>query len=325
MIPDKLRPGDEVQVVSPARSLAVVSPELRQIALQNLSALRLNVSFGKHAEEVDSFNSSPIASRVDDLHAAFADRNVHAILTTLGGFNSNQLLEYLDYDLIQANPKILCGYSDITALACAIYARTGMVTYSGPHFSTLGMRQGLDYTLHYFQACLMHAEPFDVQPSLAWSDDAWYKNQDERHFEPNTGYQTIQEGQAEGRLVGGNLCTLNLLQGTRFMPSLRDCLLFVEDDEESQAQHFDRDLQSLLQQCDLSGLRGLIIGRFQRASHIDPKILAEIVRAKRELAGVPIIAQADFGHTTPHLTLPVGGIARLDARGEQVYWRILTH
>ncbi len=325
MIPDKLHPGDSVRVVSPARSLAVVSPDLRQVALQNLAALRLNVTFSQHVEEEDGFHSSSIESRVEDLHAAFADPNVHAILTTLGGFNSNQLLAYLDYDLIRANPKILCGYSDITALACAIHACTGLVTYSGPHFSTLGMRQGLDYTLHHFQACLMHAEPFEVLPSLAWSDDAWYKDQEQRRFEPNPGYQVIQEGQGEGRLVGGNLCTLNLLQGTRFMPSLRDCLLFVEDDEESQPQHFDRDLQSLLHQSDLSGLRGLIIGRFQRASHMQPETLVEIVRTKRELAGIPIIAQADFGHTTPHLTLPIGGTARLEAGTGEVHWRILTH
>jgi muramoyltetrapeptide carboxypeptidase LdcA involved in peptidoglycan recycling len=80
--------------------------------------------------------SSSIASRVEDIHAAFSDSNVRGILTVIGGFNSNQLLDSLDYELIKNNPKILCGYSDITALATAITAKTGLITYSGLHFST---------------------------------------------------------------------------------------------------------------------------------------------------------------------------------------------
>ncbi|MCJ7436116.1 MAG: LD-carboxypeptidase [Anaerolineales bacterium] len=89
----------------------------------------------------DAFDSSPITSRVADIHAAFADPKVKGILTAIGGYNSNQLLRYLDYDLIRANPQILCVFSDITALGTAIYARTGMISYSGPHFSTFGMER----------------------------------------------------------------------------------------------------------------------------------------------------------------------------------------
>lgn len=325
LIPEKLRPGDEVRVVAPACSLAVVSPAVRQIAQERLAGLGLRVSFGAHAAELDAFRSAAIAARVEDLHAAFADPQARAILTSLGGYNSNQLLDALDYDLIRANPKILCGYSDITALACAIYARAGLMTYSGPHYSTFGMRRGLDYTLEYFQKCLMQSEPFEVQPAPAWSDDPWYADQEKRLFVDNAGWQVIQPGLGEGRLIGGNLCTLNLLQGTPYMPSLGGCLLFVEDDEESRAEHFDRDLQSLLHQVDLTGLAGLVIGRFQRASNIRREILAEIVATKQALAGVPVIAQVDFGHTTPQLTLPIGGRARLEAQGDSHRWTILEH
>jgi muramoyltetrapeptide carboxypeptidase len=325
MIPKKLRTGDLLRVVSPSRSMAIVAASLRQIADQNLANLGLQVSFSRNCEESDPFLSSSIASRVDDLHKAFADPLVKGILSTLGGYNCNQLLDYLDYDLIRANPKILCGYSDITALGAAIFARTGLVTYSGPHYSSFGMQQGLGYTLEYFQKCLMHSQPFEVLPSKEWSDDPWYRDQDKRLFVENAGYQIIQPGQGQGRLIGGNLCTLNLLQGTRFMPALDGCILFVEDDEESQAVHFDRDLQSLLHQFDLKGLQGLIIGRFQRASNLSPDTLAEIIHTKRELAGVPVIAQADFGHTTPHLTLPVGGRATLETHKGAVIWKILEH
>ena len=90
-------------------------------------------------------------ARVEDLNEAFRDENVKAILTVIGGFNSNQLLDYIDYEAIKNNPKIFCGFSDITALSNAIYAKTGVVTYSGPHYSSFGMLKGFEYSLEYFK------------------------------------------------------------------------------------------------------------------------------------------------------------------------------
>ena len=130
MIPDKLKKGDEIRVISPARSLSIISQEMRDIAIKRLTDIGFKVTYAKHVEEKDDFNSSSIKSRVDDLHSAFKDKNVKGILTVIGGFNSNQILRYLDYDLIKQNPKILCGFSDITALSNAIYRKTGLVTYS---------------------------------------------------------------------------------------------------------------------------------------------------------------------------------------------------
>ena len=127
MIPPKLQPGDEIRVIAPARSLGIISPENREIATKRLEELGFTVSFSDHVEEQDEFDSSSLQSRIADLHAAFEDKNVKGMFTVIGGFNSNQLLKYIDYDLIKKNPKILCGYSDITALSNAIYAKTGMV------------------------------------------------------------------------------------------------------------------------------------------------------------------------------------------------------
>jgi len=208
MFPKKLLPGDEVRVIAPSTSLHFISPEVREVALRNLASLNLRVTYGEHCEENDEFDSSSVASRVADIHAAFADPRVKGILTVIGGYNSNQLLRYLDYDLIKANPKILCGFSDITALGTAIYARTGMTTYSGPHFSTFGMEKGLEYTLENFKKCLTNIEPFEITPSKEWSDDAWHRDQVNRSFIPNEGFLVINYGQAEGKLLGGNLCTL---------------------------------------------------------------------------------------------------------------------
>ncbi len=137
MYPTKLKTGDEVRIIAPSCSLAIISEDVRQIASKRLADLGFNISFGKHVEENDDFVSSSIQSRIEDFHDAFRDKNVKGVLTVLGGFNSNQLLKYLDWDLIKSNPKVFCGFSDITALHNAIFAKTGLVSYSGPHYSPL--------------------------------------------------------------------------------------------------------------------------------------------------------------------------------------------
>src|SRR5215210_5492747 len=313
VIPARLQRGDEVRIVSPAVSLGFIPEDQKLTARERLEGLGLRLSFSRNAEVLDHFDSSPVEARVSDLHEAFADPGVKGMLTTLGGYNSNGLLGYLDYDLIRANPKIFCGFSDITALAAAIHARTGLVTYSGPHFTTFGMKRGIDYTKEYFEQSLMREEPFEVQPADHWSDDLWYQDQENRDFVTNPGYEVIHEGEAEGTLLGGHLGTLCLLFGTSFMPDLAGSILLLEDDEEAQPHHFDRELQSLIRQPDFEGVRGIVFGKFQRASNMDQDTLTAIVESKRELDGIPIVAGASFGHTTPQFTFPIGGYGSLRA------------
>src|SRR5680860_1772809 len=136
IFPQKLKKGDKVRVIAPSRSMAIISQETRDIAKNRFEELGLELSFGKHIDEIDDFVSSSIESRIEDLHDAFCDSRVKAIFTVIGGFNCNQLLQYIDWDLIKNNPKIFCGFSDITALNNAIYAKTGLVSYSGPHYLT---------------------------------------------------------------------------------------------------------------------------------------------------------------------------------------------
>jgi len=328
MIPAKLKVGDEIRVIAPSSSLAIISKETMNIAKTKLEKMGFKVTFGKHAMEKDDFDSSSIDSRVDDLHTAFRDRKVKAILTVLGGYNCNQLLNYLDYGLIRSNPKILCGFSDITALQNAIYAKTGLVTYSGPHFSSFGMLKGFDYTEELFRKSLMHDSPFKVNPSLEWSEDAWYMNQKKRKFHKNTGYWIINEGSAEGTIVGSNLCTFQLLHGTSYLPELKNSLLFIEEcveSEENLAVIFDRDLQSLIHQPNFNKVKGMVIGRFQSKAGIDYKKLKAIIQSKRELADIPIIGNVDFGHTIPQITFPIGGKAELIVEKGQVQLYINSH
>ncbi|WLR47673.1 LD-carboxypeptidase [Halobacillus litoralis] len=316
MIPEKLKKGDEIRVISPAKSLSIVAPEQQDLAVERLNQAGFKVTFSTYAAESSRFISNPVDHRVADIHEAFSNPNVKAILTTLGGYDSNQLLSHLDFELIQKNPKIFCGYSDITALSNTIYQKTGLVTYSGPHFSTFGMEKGIHYTFDHFMKVFTKTEQLHIPPALDWSDDRWYLDQHERQFHTNPGYEVLHEGVAEGTSLGGNLCTLNLLQGTPFMPSLEGTILFLEDDLLSDPATFDRDLQSLIHQPDFDGVRGIIFGRFQKESNMDDETLVQILNSKKELDQIPVIYNASFGHTTPIFTFPIGGRVRVEAHNQ---------
>ena len=191
IIAPKLKKGSHIRVIAPSRSFKIISQDCRDIATNRFKEMGISVSYSRNSDEIDVFSSSSIQSRITDLHDAFADESVDAVFTAIGGFNSNELLPYIDYNLIKNNPKIICGFSDITALCNAIYAKTGLVTYSGPHFSSFGMIKGFDYTLDYFKKCLFNTSPFDIAPAQSWSDDLWFLDQENRNFVDNSGYWII--------------------------------------------------------------------------------------------------------------------------------------
>lgn len=325
VVPPRLKPGDEIRVIAPARSRAfVMENDNTRWADQRFHAMGVHVTFGAHVDERDVFDSSSIESRVGDLHAAFADPRVAAVMVVIGGYNSNELLPHLDWDLIAHHPKVFCGYSDATALQNAILARTGLVTYSGPHWSTFGMRDHFEPTGVWFTRAVFSDEPMSVTSSPTYSDDPWFVDQDARTIVPSPGWLVLQDGVASGHIVGGNLCTLNLLQGTEWMPRLSGSLLFLEDDQLSTGPEFARNLTSLLQLADAHGVTGLVLGRFQDASRVTTEQLQEMVRRQPALLGKPVLAGVDFGHTSPMITFPLGGRAELATQPAPVL-RITRH
>lgn len=311
--PAKLKAGDKVAVIAPSLSCSVISAEKAANATKQMNALGLEVVFGQHVQETNSFNSSSIESRIHDLHWAFSDPSIKAVFAAAGGFNCSQLLQYIDWELIKNNPKIFSGYSDITALNNAIFSKTGLVTYSGPCYSTFEKIASSPYTLDYFKHCVMADNPITITPSDSFSGDAWFVKKEDRQVLKNEGFYSIHSGEARGTLVGANLVTLGTLRGTSYFPNLKDTILFLEDDYEAQPHHFDRDLQSLILQEGFDGVKGIVIGRFQTQSGITPELLQEIIASKKELAQLPIIANVDFGHTSPMISFPIGGEVSMKA------------
>jgi muramoyltetrapeptide carboxypeptidase len=288
------------------------------------------VRVGEHARSTTGWTAGSAADRAADLEAMFADPEVRAIVCTIGGYNANQLLELLDYDLIAANPTIFVGYSDITALHGAIHARTGLTTMLGPallpQFGELG---GVDeYTWDAFERVLMRAEPAGVfrQPEHWYPERLWWDEQDDRARtpEPAAPWRTVRAGQAEGPIVAGNVNTLLLLHGTPWWPSLERALLCLEDDEEyGKPWMVERQLFQLRHLGVFERAAGLAYGRIHPESGFESETwIDEILLRATAGTELPVAVGLDFSHTDPLLTLPWGVRAHLDA-GDEVTLELL--
>lgn len=323
---NKLKIGDTICVIAPAASVASFKPKsiINTSKKRIKDLLGLDVVFSKNVLEKNIIDSSSIKSRIKDLHDAFLDKNIKGIICARGGFNANELLPYIDWNIIKNNPKPIWGYSDITVLSNAFYAKTGLVTYSGPTFSTMGMKEEKDVVKYIFdnlKKCLISEDSFEIISSKYW-------NERKTKIKKNTGPIALQNGNATGIIIGGNLCSLNLLQGTDFMPSLKDKILFIEDDDfggKLSPLEFSRNLESLLQCKDSNTIKGIVFGRFQKGFNMDLKKMKLILESKKISKNIPIIYNVDFGHTTPMITFPIGGTVKIEANNTKIKIEILKH
>ena len=321
MLPEKIKEGDEIRVIAPARSASDIDEAVLARAQTALESLGLKVSFSQYAFSRSQRGCPTDVEKVEDLHAAFLDPNVKGVLAAIGGFNSNQLLGRIDWDIIRANPKIFAGFSDITVLNHAILAKTGLVTFATPNFYCFGLPPESNYSLEYFRRCLFAGQPetYKVRASKEFYDYAWdYDEKSPRSKIVNGGMKIIQPGQASGTLLGGNLCSLNLLNGTEYFPRIKgDIILCLEDDSyDSIPETFERNLQSLIQQPYFRQVKAILFGRFQRESIAANDSLAAIISSKKIGSNIPIVSNLDFGHTDPKFSYKIGGWASVEAYNE---------
>lgn len=314
----RLKKGDHIRVVSPSSSIERIGGfEANLAAKEKLEELGFKLSFSEHYFENDIFDSAPIANRVADLEAAFADESIDAILTTIGGFNCNELLPYLDFDLIARHPKIFCGYSDTTALLNAIYARTGMPTYMGPAYSSFKMDLGQQYQTEAWLKAVTQ-DSYELTPSLEWSSDAWYLPDAPRTFYP-TKWKVYNPGRASGIAIGGNISTLNLLTGTEFAPRPDNYILFLEEAEDDDYLIIARHLTALLQAYP--NPQALVFGRFPKETKMTEEILLTILDKHPILKTIPVLYDLDFAHTQPLFTITIGGQVELDSQTMRLHFK----
>lgn len=310
-----LKEGDKIGIVAPTGGGDMISIPVREIATKRLNSLGLEPVFYPTTFRKIEMSKQDKIDRAEDINKAFSDPEIAGVMTILGGHSSVHVLEYLDFDIIKTNPKLFSGYSDVTILNAALYSKAGLKTLSGPHYSSLGMELGLEDTLDSFMRLAFSPEKKIVySPSDTWSNDPWYIDQNDRTFIPNDGPLIVNPGQAHGTLIGGNLCTMALLTGTSYLdiPD-KDIILFIEDDFETNLNTFDRILFGLTEALGRSRIKGLLLGRFEKSSNISNDDIKTLFKHRHYFSNIPVIANLDFGHTTPMISIPYGGWAEVQA------------
>lgn len=297
--PKRLRHGDTVAVIAPSSG---VSAEEIEKALWNLDDLGLKTKVGNSARARNGFLAGTDNERLNDLHRAFADKEVRAVWCARGGYGAARFLPEINFNLIRKNPKILVGYSDITALHTAIYQNAGLVTFHGP----VAASTFSDYTKNHAVNVLMN-------PSASYKIELAPENVADESNLFRT--ETITGGKCRGELIGGNLSLLAALTGTPFaLRNIKGKILFIEDVNE-QPYRVDRMLTQLKQSVDLRQLAGVALGVFEGCNPRDENSQSLIGVLKDRLGDlrIPVIYGLSFGHVRDQFTLPIGIKAELDA------------
>ena len=301
--PRRLAAGDTIALVSPA-SATFESLDL-QIATESLEALGFKVKTGAHMRERHGYLAGDDKARADDINKAFADSSVAAVHAIRGGWGSARLLPYLDYDTIRRNPKVIIGYSDITALLLAIHAKTGLVTFHGP----IGLGRWDPYSLEYYKRVLLNGERVVYTNKQGLSPDRNALTQVEFRT------QTITPGTAHGRLLGGNLTVLTTILGSPYLPDWDGAILFCEDLRED-LYRVDRMLTQLKLAGVLGKIKGFVFGSCLQCGPGEgygALTLEEIFNDHVKPLGIPAWQGAMIGHSQPQWTLPEGIQVEIDA------------
>ncbi len=326
--PKSLKIGDTIGLVSPSAPLAGLVPHRTQKGIQELERLGFKIKVGENALKVTGHTAGIPQERAQDINSFFADKEVKAIFSFIGGNHSNQILKYLDFKLIRKNPKIFLGYSDATVLHFALYTNANLVTFYGPAVLTQFAENPrvIHYTEMYFRKTLMTNQPIGkIRPSSQWTDEIldWFKKEDlerPRKMKKNKGWQWLRRGKAEGKILGGCITSMLHLRGTEYWPDFSNSIFFWETSESG--DDFTKgekveNIDSYLTDLELSGvfkkIKGMIVGRFFGYSEREKKEAIKIIRERTSGYDFPILMNVDIGHSDPMITVPLGVKVKIDS------------
>ncbi len=304
--PNRLKKGDTVGLIVPGGYIS--EDELKE-SIENLEKLGLKTYYTDNILARNGYLGGSDKQRSDDVNHMFKNDKVDGIMCARGGYGCNRILPMLDYDAIKANPKVLVGYSDITALHNAIFAKTGLVTFHGP----VGTSTFNEFSINNFVNVIMEPKQKYV---LKHSDD----------YKKGGDYEVyaIREGKAKGRLVGGNLSLVVTLPCTSYDVDFKDKILYLEEVDEK-PYRVDRMLTELLLAGKLQEVSGIALGVFRKC---DQKVgsqkgertfsLKEVLFDRLYDLGVPVIYGLSFGHIENKYTLPFGINAELDVMNQTI-------
>ncbi|MDE0558458.1 LD-carboxypeptidase [Algoriphagus sp. NF] len=300
ILPKALSKGDTVGLISPS---AATSDRMQfTFAKEAMEALGLEVKLGEHLKNRRGHLAGSDAERASDLNSMFADPEIKAIICIRGGSGAARILPLIDYELIRKNPKILLGYSDITALHQAIYAQTDLITFHGPN----GTGSWNSFNVEQFERLFFKQEQLLFENQQVQGDDLVIKS---------NRIQTLQSGIVQGKILGGNLTVLTALSGTPYYTDFEDAILFIEDIGED-PYRIDRMMSTLKLNGTLQKIKGFIFGQ---CSDCEPgggygsltvdQVLDDYVLP----LNIPAYSGAMIGHVAKQFIVPHGAKVEMNA------------
>ena len=295
IIPEKLKIGDTIGVIAPSSPIIGDNVEELNQAKKIIENLGFKVKYSKNIFSNTNNYSATAKEKADDINEMFADKDIKMIWCAKGGNNSNSTFGYIDYDNIKRNPKIICGFSDITSLTNMITEKTGLVTFSGTNFKTVATDE-TDYSLKEV-----------LKRFVDGSLELGVKGEE---------YKIIQQGVAEGQLIGGNLNLTSGMVAGKYSIDFTDKILFLEElgfeTEPAMASNF---LYYMKQNGVFDKVKGIWLGNYTHESGIKLEdILLDTIG--NEFNG-PIIKSENFGHIDKKTVIPIGTKARIDTNNDR--------
>ena len=300
--PPRLKEHDVIGIVAPAS--APSSDQKIDKGIHYFEQLGYRVKLGAHTKAVHGYLAGTDEERASDLNDMFADKQVKAIIAVRGGYGTLRLLERIDYQVVRRNPKILVGYSDLTALELALFMKTKLLTFSGPMLAVEMLDKMDPFTEEFFWRLLTSPHPVGHVP-----------NPDKKPLK--TLLSPSKKARVTGRLLGGNLSMVSSITGTMFQPDFRRHILFFEEVGE-EPYRIDRMLAQLRLAGILQSIKALLIGslidcvptdRAKPSLSVD-EVLDELTWDLK----IPILSRLAYGHVRRKLTMPIGLTARVDSR-----------
>lgn len=295
ILPKKLNKGDTIGVTAPSGPIIGEKIEELKKAKEIVEKNGFKVQFSKNIFSNTNGYSSTAKEKAEDINEMFTNKKIKMIWFAKGGENCNSTFDYLDFNLIKENPKIICGFSDITSLTNVITDKTGLVTFSGTNFKTIATDE-TDFSYKQILNRFVSAN-LDIEPE-------------------NEKYITINNGQAKGELIGGNLTLTSLLTAGKYKIDFIDKILFLEElGYEADPEAVSRNLYYMKQNGVFDKIKGLWIGNYEHESGISlEKIVTDTLENNYNF---PIIKSNNFGHIDKKTVIPIGTMAEINTDKKQ--------
>lgn len=310
-----------IGIFSPSMPISVYYPNRFNRAVNFLKQQGIEVVYGNLTNFSDGYRSGDAKQRANEFNELLYNEEVDCILATIGGMNTNSILPYIDYEYIKKNPKLIVGYSDVSALLNAIYAKTGVHTVYGPTlmsaFGEIGPLANACFT--YFSKLFIEGQilPHVIPKPHAYSDEHvdWETQSDMKKLYRNQ-WKTVRSGIVKGRLIISNLGTLAYTYGSEYFPEIKQGDILAIEDTMDNPMQVERSYAHLKLCGIFDKLGGIIVGKHASYDDLGTKKQPEDLLLEFIENDIPVLAQVDIGHTLPVLSLPIGSIITLDATNQ---------